>query len=1012
MPASPLPSNLINLILSWEGGDANGSGLEGRRADGLYYPYYDYNGQNYSVGFGSEAKSKDQAGLTLAQVQALALPMIERAAAGVDSAIPEARSKLTPEQYAALVSINQNAGVVRPGSPIANAVNSGNMGAVPGLLSQITKTKTGQELPGLVNRRAAEVALWNGDKSQYSRSGATMYNPEAGSSAPQTGVPSDTVSEPTAGSTTQIAPAAQAPWEATQNPADWYTQALIGSDPQLNYQGAVPPTTSGANLDWSSLGDLANYLRTGDTSFDGVNTPPTPTPPVDENAPQPGVVQQATNGGPLTGDGSWAQPPFVPDAASEAKVPGGSVAPADLQSMWYDMSLPHPYVQNENNVPVVQSEPGGGGYTGMNVPTVASQSGPVGSPTMAAPGPPVISVTDPQAQYHRGIELGGVVPQESLPSLLKPPSDTPSPGPMPAVSALPPAASPMASQAPGGGVPAGGPPPDLLSPTYGQTQTPSLWDNIFNNPGHSPFGGTPEQNMQFIGDRAQDAFGNFVGTVGGGVLDAGKGIGDWFSGLMPRGEQYGPPQTPSNGPQVNPDYTGFTWPGMDTPNVQVYPVPDTSNPYGPYPDPNAGGYNPNVGMGEGTGSWYAMSQTPSGYVQFSPSEIGLAGNAYTGAGGGQAGEAAAAGALTDPTQNFGGIMNAAISGVTPEAVQRTTDYYTDQGAGMGAFAQGLAQPAMGMADILDSLYQPNAPMSADNKAMIADMGRTDYGAPAPGAMAFTDEANKGADGQKAITDATSGTPPSDWLVGLDGLGSTVSGAVQNSIGGVTPWASLDEANGLAKSGGGVAGPGGGPPPTQGGGFQPNPTTGVPLSYAAPDQGAPPPAPTYAASDPYARPDGQTGGIFPIEGMPGSFSPGVGSIDQQSLESAATAQDQSAAASVICSHFKEIGRLPKEIHGAARMYTLRLPKYVMNGYHVWAVPTVRYLRTKTSFARLAEDLLWHVCRNVANELAHRVRPKLTKGSWKGAIYVLALYPLCAVLGKKAGVADIAGLWRNT
>lgn len=66
---------------------------------------------------------------------------------------------LTQHQFDALVSFDLNTGSL-DSSTLLKKLNAGNYAAVPGEMMRWTKQK-GKTLPGLVNRRSAEVGLWS-----------------------------------------------------------------------------------------------------------------------------------------------------------------------------------------------------------------------------------------------------------------------------------------------------------------------------------------------------------------------------------------------------------------------------------------------------------------------------------------------------------------------------------------------------------------------------------------------------------------------------------------------------------------------------------------------------------------------------------------------------------------------------------------------------------------------------------------------------------------------------------
>jgi lysozyme len=95
----------------------------------------------------------------------LALSDLTIAAIGVSNALVSVLSTLTDNQYAALLDFAFNMGVgAFRASTLCHYINTGNMALAPGQFALWVHGRVnGVEvvLPGLVRRRAAEVAVWN-----------------------------------------------------------------------------------------------------------------------------------------------------------------------------------------------------------------------------------------------------------------------------------------------------------------------------------------------------------------------------------------------------------------------------------------------------------------------------------------------------------------------------------------------------------------------------------------------------------------------------------------------------------------------------------------------------------------------------------------------------------------------------------------------------------------------------------------------------------------------------------
>lgn len=101
--------------------------------------------------------------LDLAQADALAVEDLTEAAQGVCLAIGAA--SLTEGQYAAVIDFAYNEGIgAFAGSTLCKMINAGNLTAAVGEFSKWIYGHVGGKtviLPGLVRRRAAEIAVWN-----------------------------------------------------------------------------------------------------------------------------------------------------------------------------------------------------------------------------------------------------------------------------------------------------------------------------------------------------------------------------------------------------------------------------------------------------------------------------------------------------------------------------------------------------------------------------------------------------------------------------------------------------------------------------------------------------------------------------------------------------------------------------------------------------------------------------------------------------------------------------------
>lgn len=118
--------------------------------------YYDTGGV-LTIGYGSTGKHvKPGMRISEAQAEKLLMDDLDRFEKRVDSLV---KVPLSDNQFAALVSFDFNTGAIHK-STLLKKLNAGNYAAVPSELMKWVNDN-GKRIPGLVNRRKAEVALWH-----------------------------------------------------------------------------------------------------------------------------------------------------------------------------------------------------------------------------------------------------------------------------------------------------------------------------------------------------------------------------------------------------------------------------------------------------------------------------------------------------------------------------------------------------------------------------------------------------------------------------------------------------------------------------------------------------------------------------------------------------------------------------------------------------------------------------------------------------------------------------------
>jgi len=107
------------------------------------------------------------------------------------------------------------------------------------------------------------------------------------------------------------------------------------------------------------------------------------------------------------------------------------------------------------------------------------------------------------------------------------------------------------------------------------------------------------------------------------------------------------------------------------------------------------------------------------------------------------------------------------------------------------------------------------------------------------------------------------------------------------------------------------------------------------------------------------------------------------------------------ATVMCTAYYEMGMLPKEIWNLDRRYgvrVLRSDPLLMEGYHVWGMPTANFIRKKTFFAGIVRSIMWPIVRAWAEEMAHCMKPNKYKANYFGKAIKFFGEPFSRLVGK--------------
>lgn len=106
----------------------------------------------------------------------------------------------------------------------------------------------------------------------------------------------------------------------------------------------------------------------------------------------------------------------------------------------------------------------------------------------------------------------------------------------------------------------------------------------------------------------------------------------------------------------------------------------------------------------------------------------------------------------------------------------------------------------------------------------------------------------------------------------------------------------------------------------------------------------------------------------------------------------TQKQGSTGLTVICTELHRQGLMSDEMYLADHEFGLSMPRHVIAGYQMWAIPVVRQMRKSPLFTRFVAILVL----NWAQEMYHKVTGK-GKGSLVGKGMLLIGVPVCGLIG---------------
>ena len=105
--------------------------------------------------------------------------------------------------------------------------------------------------------------------------------------------------------------------------------------------------------------------------------------------------------------------------------------------------------------------------------------------------------------------------------------------------------------------------------------------------------------------------------------------------------------------------------------------------------------------------------------------------------------------------------------------------------------------------------------------------------------------------------------------------------------------------------------------------------------------------------------------------------------------------------VMCSAYCKMGYLPKEIWKLDRRYGVKVFREdptLIEGYHLWGIPTANYIKKNTFFAKIVRALMWPIVKAWAEEMAHCMKPTKYKANYLGKAIKFVGEPFSRLCGK--------------
>lgn len=951
-------------------------------------------GNHYSIGYGTYATPQEIASgapITQTDAQARLATEADKAAAYVDSLNPN----LAPNQRTALISAAYNLGSF--GTGLTSAIRSGDAPSIATHLAQYVQAENPADAAGVANRRAAEVAYFNGTGTAAVPQ-APVATPPIPQLRPAPDVLNDTLRFPGATPSPNLRPGTTAPptVPSAQLPApasgSWLSTLTPAARDQLQNlvqnEGAAAWTVPGAVTG-------ANVLVQGlDNPAQSPTQDPTPWFSASAQGTLPsGYVAPSTT----PAIGAFGSSGLTPSAlATAAGTPFNSTATgAYAGSFVPDFTAPTAQTNaTASGVLPDGTQPVFSGFGSLQPPSTTAPTT-ASAPTPSAPLPAPATSWLPQSLQGGAFVPQG--PQQPAPAWQGPLTPGPAPawqGPIPSTPWQGPTTGGPAPawQGPvtGGPAPAPVPAPESVLTSGGASPLHTVTENSTVPPG--PFGIDALVRAAISGDASALARATAVTTFQAGLVGAANAttqITAYLTALQQNSP--GAVRAIQTALQANPSLANSLGGPLGDALKPMLPVAFAALPPGQVPLPNlAPGANPGVGT-------LVPSSSAPGFSGFPSTPSTPLSNAA-----GSTPQSAYLWDQSSSSDNTGTPTGWTGAGSTAQPVQQVSGSSGQVNLGVNSGYNAPAAPA----------YQvPQAPAASVSGFSAPQQYYTPQ-APAVPTSSFGSNTNYllGASGGSLTSplgwSATGATAaPSGWGVGSGAVAATA--APKAAVAPVPQNRTSVQAQVTAPKATPLPAPAAA---SSSGSFPDVPSGGTLLGqYDAGAGGATYNTTLYSSGgqvyDSYVDDNGDShDGSLANAGYQApdytvdqysanTYTGDTYSGSSDSSDSSSASADTGGGGTILCGYFRDKGMLSRRLWAADMRFSRMLPGFVREGYLALARPIVA--RMSAGDTRL-ERLMWPITREWAQFAAKRVRAT-ARGSTRGALIHVVLGGLSALVG---------------